>query len=103
MDFDTAIKNWVNLLQDMWKEYFAKHYTNLQPPKVELQPGSKFIKVIMADNSQRSVYCFIDKSNGNILKPAGWKAPEPKRIPRGNIFGDNPLEGCNVHSVAYLR
>jgi len=102
MDFDTALQNWVNLLQDMWRAYFAQHYTNLQPPKVELEPGLKYIRVVQVD-SQRCVYCFIDKSNGNILKPAGWKAPEPKKVPRGNIFGANPLYGCNPHSVAYLR
>ena len=38
--------------------------------------GSKFYKVIMNDGGDhRSVYCFVDKRNGDILKSAGWKAP----------------------------
>ena len=33
--------------------------------------GSKYYKI----TRDRSVYCFIDKENGNIYKPAGYRAP----------------------------
>jgi hypothetical protein len=32
------------------------------------------------------VYCFVDKSNGDILRAATWKAPA--KIARGNIYQD---------------
>jgi len=101
MDFDSALQNWVKLLEEMWTKHCAINFPNLKPTKIELMPGNKYIKVVRFDS--RSVYCFIDKANGNILKPASWKAPEPKKIPRGNIFNNNPLEGCGVYSVDYLR
>jgi hypothetical protein len=37
--------------------------------------GSKYFKVEMLSHGSRSVYCFIEKSTGNILKAAGWSAP----------------------------
>ena len=103
-DFDTAIQNWLTLLQSAMDKHCANH--PLPPPKFSLDPGSKYVKVVRFDNSSStsgSVYCFIDKSNGNILKAASYKAPEPKKIPRGNIYGDNPIEGCGPYGVMYLK
>ena len=37
--------------------------------------GSKYFKVEMLSHGSRSVYCFINKRNGEILKSAGWRAP----------------------------
>ena len=37
--------------------------------------GSKYFKVEMLSHGSRSVYCFINKRNGEILKSAGWSAP----------------------------
>ena len=37
--------------------------------------GSKYFKVEMNTRGSRSVYCFINKRNGEILKAAGWSAP----------------------------
>jgi len=37
--------------------------------------GSKYFKVEMKSHGSRSVYCFIEKLTGNILKSAGWSAP----------------------------
>ena len=37
--------------------------------------GSKYFKVEMLSHGSRSVYCFINKRNGEILKAAGWRAP----------------------------
>ena len=36
---------------------------------------SKFFKIIMISHGSRSVYCFVDKRNGDIFKSAGWRAP----------------------------
>ena len=37
--------------------------------------GSKYFKVEMKSHGSRSVYCFINKRNGEILKAAGWRGP----------------------------
>ena len=37
--------------------------------------GSKYYKVVMNYINHESVYCFVDKRNGDIYKSAGWRAP----------------------------
>ncbi len=46
--------------------------------------GSKYYKIIMNGRNHESVYCFVDKRNGDIYKSAGWSAPA-KGI-RGSIL-----------------
>ena len=51
--------------------------------------GNKYVKLIMSSppftgGSQRSVWGFVNKKTGDILMPAGWKAPA--KHARGNIF-----------------
>ena len=47
--------------------------------------GSKYFKVEMTSHGMsRSVYCFIEKSTGIILKSAGWRAPA--KGPRGSVL-----------------
>lgn len=76
--------------------------------RVEHRGGMKYAKlqtVRAACGSGASAYCFIDLSNGNILKPAGWKAPA--KGARGNIrVGDasNWWNGAlGQYGAAYLR
>jgi hypothetical protein len=77
-------------------------------PMITLEEGKKFVRVVRADKhlptgniTGRAVYCFVNKENGDILKPAGWKAPA--KHARGSIHNANILEGCGVYGVAYLR
>lgn len=81
----------------------------IQEIQIKLEEGQKFVRVVRCifhkpTNSviSRSSHCFIDKSNGNILKAASWAAPD-KKNPRGNINNANPLEGVTQYGVVYLR
>jgi len=70
---------------------------------VEVINGSRYAKVVVCRGElERSAYCFVDKTNGNVLKAASWNAPA--KHARGNIFNaDNGLGCCGPYSVAYLR
>ena len=69
--------------------------------KICFEEGRRYVKIIRVD-SQRSVYGFIDKTNGDVLKAASWKAPA--KHARGNIYAeDNGLGCCGQYGVAYLR
>ena len=77
--------------------------------RIESEEGPKFVRIVRVivrrDSGQivsRSAHCFIEKETGNILKAAGWKAPE-KKNPRGNVFAENPLQGVTQYGVTYLR
>ena len=63
--------------------------------------GKKYIKVLQTNYGQTSVYCFIDKLNGDILKAASFNAPAQHA--RGNIFNENSTKGCGMYSPDYLK
>lgn len=66
---------------------------------------SKRVEGGIGHNFHRGVHCFVDLSNGNILKAAGYKGPD-KKNPRGNIregdasnrWNNAFMEGCR-HTV----
>ena len=53
-----------------------------EAPTVE--EGSKFLRIVSKSGGSRSVYCFVNKLNGDILKAAGYKAPA--KGARGSVF-----------------
>lgn len=64
--------------------------------------GVRFAKIIAIDRLGRRVHSFIDLHNGDILKPASWKAPA--KHARGNILdADGGLKLIGPYGPAYLR
>lgn len=102
MNYDKALDNFLDKLQDRENRYHAEHFKNLQPHRFDVIRGYKYDKVIAVDEygSQRA-YCWVDKATGGILK-GNWKKVEDKR-PRGSIYNEDPLEGTNVYGVDYLN
>lgn len=51
------------------------------------EPGRKFVKIIQSyKGSGRSVHSFVNLANGDVYKPATWKAPV--KDARYNLFTD---------------
>tara|TARA_B000000557_G_scaffold69754_1_gene55046 strand:- start:1303 stop:1773 length:471 start_codon:yes stop_codon:yes gene_type:complete len=57
--------------------------------RFRIQEGKKYYKIIQEEydtfqnrNEYRdgSVHSFVDKNNGNVYKPASWKAPHTKHV-----------------------
>jgi hypothetical protein len=88
----------------------AANYTAPFGKVAELQEGPKYIRVVTRDTYEGKVrtdtgsaYAFIDRSNGNVLKAAGWRTPE-KKNPRSNITDEtNGMKGVTVYGTTYLR
>ena len=73
-------------------------------PKLEAKHGSKFVKIIANETGQTGgrVHCFVDKTNGDVLKAASWQAPA--KHARGNIFDNhNGILNMGPYGAAYLR
>ena len=71
--------------------------------RVEYNTGKRYIKMIYMDDGSysRRVHGFIDRTNGDVLMPAGWTAPA-KSGARGNIWADDyGINAMNEYGVNY--
>ena len=65
---------------------------NIAEFQLTIEPGSKYIRVVVNHGStSRSVHSFVDME-GNIWKAAGWKAPA-KNFVRGSVFSPEGWAG----------
>ena len=94
------------MLQEIIDRVYGKHYPNLTPPTITLEPGRRYVRVVKAQDcggvlTQKSVHSFIDMTNGDVLMAASWKSPA--KHARGNVFSeDNGMGGVNVYGANYL-
>jgi hypothetical protein len=67
-------------------------------------PGQKYVRIVraMVHGTSRSVYCFVDRANGDILFPKSWASPS-KKTPRGNVYQRETYTCAGPYGVAYLR
>ena len=73
--------------------------------KLSVNNGRRYDKIVSTDTSSHAqpssrVWGFIDKTNGDILKPEGWK--KPAKHPRGNIYEDDCMQFVGPHGPAYM-
>jgi hypothetical protein len=90
-DFDAALATFVRLTQEAVNARLAREYPDAWDrlkPLITIERGRRYAKVIDINNGGRSVRCFVDTTNGNILKADGWKKPASGA--RGNIFNLDP-------------
>jgi len=89
--------------------------------KFEIREGKKYYKIVQVEfetwegskyyNQYRdaSVHAFVDKNNGNVYKPASWKAPHTKHVrftfqkPEDIRFLLNPINVGWAGGYLYLR
>ena len=71
-----------------------------------VKKGRRYDKIVSEDiheephrNSTR-VWAFVDKINGDILKPEGWK--KPAKHARGNIYDEDRMLFMSHHGPAYM-
>ncbi len=66
--------------------------------------GPRYVKIEKTGGrygARDGVYCFIDKTNGDVLKPASWRGPA--KHARGNIFLCDYLTTCGAYGLRYLN
>jgi hypothetical protein len=92
-EFESFIRGCNQIIKNHEKGYGIQSALTLRYTE-----GRRYIRV-MKDSS---AYCFVDKTNGDVLKAASWKAPA--KHARGNIFDDNNgLKQMGPYGAAYLR
>ena len=107
-DFQTKLDEYVKLVQQLNDEHWKEcNFSYAQSPLIITEEGTRYIKVMKQDRaldgklSRKSIHTFIDKTNGDILKAATYKAPAKNGV-RGNI-SSNPEKVINHFGAIYLR
>lgn len=89
------------------QEKVSTRNTEKQTFMLSIERGKKYAKVmeqvwIHQNKGQSTLFCFIDMENGDVLKPASWKAPA--KHARGNIYDEfNGVNGVDSYGAKYLR
>ena len=98
------------LINKAMEIHYQATFARLKAPTVGIDGnGKKYIRVSTfqffperGKSYPESVYFFVDLTNGNLLKPATYKAPELKN-PRGNVFDKDILTKLTPYGVVYVR
>ena len=83
-DYSTALSKMIDRIDEQYGEYYKKNLSNLTYRGISVNKGRRFDKLVL-DNS---VYCFVEKSTGDVYKSATWKQPytQGKNCVRGSIY-----------------
>ena len=106
-EIEYAFEIFVEGIQNKLNEHYAQHLSNLTPPSVSVRGGSKYWKVVTGqDGNGYSVFGFVRKEDGAILKPASWRAPFVKgpSAVRGYVTDSlNGMGSVTPYGVVYAR
>ena len=84
-----------------------RHHTKAYPELPALNPlevmeGQRYVRVFHRDHGSRYCYCFVDKTNGDVLKSESWK--KPAKHARSSIWDeDYGLSGLGPYGAKYLK
>ena len=112
--FNEAMMKFCDKLKENCKQYVEK-FNHMD--SVEFKPcgGRKYIKVksfttnidtdyetgkkTLMKDMNGSIHCFVERTTGDIFKPATWKAPynKGKNCIRGNIYDKSTFQKTDMH------
>jgi len=101
---DAAISMFAVEVQSLINGHYEGGFPRLTAPTITVEWGRKYAKLVKNDaGSSRSVYCFVDRTTGDILKAESWAAPA--KHARGSVLAattEGRLSGVNVYGANYL-
>ena len=98
-DFKVKMQTFFDGCVKIYNEHMNSQFPGIPAELLEMNYGSRYVKVTKTNGG---VHCFVDISNGDVLKAASFNAPAKKA--RGNIFNpDNGLSGVDAYGAKYLR
>lgn len=104
---DKEIELFIERLNKMLEAHQKVAFPSLASCRVAAVPGKRYIKIATLSDTKeygpyRSVYCFIDASNGDLLKSASWSAPA--KHARGTIHTPTSgVEFLGPYGAKYLN
>lgn len=106
--FEKFVEHVENLTLEDHKQLWAEKFKLEEAPHITVSSGRVYWKLIVQPRSryssgQRTVYGFVRKADGAILKPAGWSAPALNKA-RGFVTdSDFGASATTAHGIRYLN
>ena len=112
--FDEAMDVFCEKLGKDAQEYINR-FNHMDSVQFKACGGVKYIKVksfttnvntdwetgekTLVEDTRGSIHCFVEKTTGDIFKPAGYKAPytKGKNCVRGNIYDKSSFKKTDMH------
>ena len=112
--FDEAMNQFCEKLTENCQDYIER-FNHMDSVQFKPCGGRKYIKVkcfqtnidtdyetgkkTLLKDTNGSIHCFVEKTTGDIFKPAGWRAPYTKgnNAIRGNIFDASSFQKTDMH------
>ena len=112
--FDEAMDVFCEKLGQDAQEYIER-FNHMDSVMFKPCGGVKYIKVksfqtnvdtnyetgekTLLEDTNGSIHCFVERTTGDIFKPAGWKAPYTKgnNAVRGNIYDASTFQKTDMH------
>jgi len=112
--FDEAMGKFCNKLEKNVIPHIEK-FNHMDSVRFEACGGRKYIKVkyfqtnidtdyetgvkTLLEDKNGSIHCFVERTTGDIYKPAGWRAPYTKgsNAVRGNIYDKSTFSKTDLH------
>mgnify|MGYP001479736217 FL=1 len=113
-NFDEAMSAFCTRLEENVKPYVDR-FNHMDSVTFRQDGGMKYIKVksfqvnidtnhetgvkTLVGGERGSIHCFVEKTTGDIFKPAGWKSPYTKgnNAVRGNIYDSSTFEKTDLY------
>ena len=112
--FDEAMESFCTKLEENCKPYVDR-FKHMDSVTFRADGGRKYIKVKsfqvnvetdyetgqkrLVGGLRGSIHCFVERTTGDIYKPASWKTPYTKgnNAIRGNIYDKSSFEKTDLH------
>jgi hypothetical protein len=97
-DIEAALPRFVSFVQDRLTAMYRKEYPTQTPPVLSIDKGKRYARIVRTGNGDsRDVYGFVDMTNGDLLKAAGWKGPA-KGV-RGSVLDSTTWDAAGPYSL----
>lgn len=104
-EIDFGLEKFVEGVNEMTAEHYKTKFPTLDPEHIVVNArGRVYWKLVRQTSSggNRSVYAFVRKEDGAILKAASWKAPALNHA-RGFVTDeDYGLCNAGVYGIRYM-
>lgn len=96
---EQLLTSFVHHVQAVHNQFMKEQFSTLSPDKIVVEEGPKNVRIVKRGTHSGSVYGFIRKSDGAILRAASYKTLT--KIVMGNLE-DYPDRVLGAYGVAYV-